>query len=43
VLEEAGEVVLEQRLDHNSESYERSVEACRAAGSLWKPGCILPG
>ncbi len=44
VLDEAGAILLEQRLSTTPEGHEGSVRRrYRAAGSLWKQACIRPG
>jgi hypothetical protein len=43
VLDEGGEVVLEQRLGTTPKAMKEVFGACRAAGSLWKRECIRRG
>ena len=43
VLDEAGAIVLEQRLSTTPKAMKEVFGRCRAAGSRWKPGRIRPG
>jgi len=43
VLDEAGEVLLEQKLGTTPKAMKEGFGGCRAAGSLWKPGNVLTG
>ncbi|MGA8213010.1 MAG: hypothetical protein WB799_05420 [Candidatus Sulfotelmatobacter sp.] len=43
VLNAAGEVLLEQKLATTPKAMKEVLGGCRAAGSLWKPGCIRRG
>ena len=43
VVEEAGQIQLEQRVGTNAKALREVSEPCRAAGSHWKSGHIRPG
>ena len=43
VLDEAGAIVLEQKLSTTGRQGRKCSARYRAAASLWKPGCTRPG
>jgi len=43
VLDESGQIQLEQRVRTNAKRCAKSLARCRAAGSRWKSGRIRPG
>ncbi|MGA3316670.1 MAG: hypothetical protein ABSC64_09565 [Candidatus Korobacteraceae bacterium] len=43
VLDEAGEVVGEQKLGTTPKAMRGASRPCRAAGWLWRRGCTRPG
>src|SRR5450755_4336088 len=43
VVDEAGQIQLEQRVRTNAKACRRFSAPCRAAGSRWKSGRIRPG
>jgi transposase len=43
VLDEAGQVLLEQKVGTTPKAMKEVFGECRGAGWHWKRGCILPG
>jgi hypothetical protein len=43
MLDGSGAVLLEQKLGTTPKAMQEGSEACRGAGSPWKPGCIHRG